>query len=336
MYATKAEFVIQQASSQGGGGGGGLGGLLSGTGLATSQDSMVVQGYLQSREAMTRLEADVGFREHFQSDAIDPFQRLAPDATSEATYRIYSRFVKISYDPSEGIVRLEVVAADPQLAAAWARQLMVYAEEQVDHLTQRLREDQMREARNGYEEAQANLAASQQRLIELQEKFNILSSDTEVGLVVSQIGALESQLTLEKLGLAQMESNPNPNQARMEGVKLRIATLEEEIAELRAKMTVTSSGSSSLAEIQGEMLVAQSDLETRQMMLAQALQAMETARVEANRQVRYLSMSVSPLPTDAPAYPRAFENTLVTLLIFTGIYLMLSMTAAILREQVSA
>ena len=43
-----------------------------------------------------------------------------------------------------------------------------------------------------------------------------------------------------------------------------------------------------------------------------------------------------PTPTDAPAYPRAFENTMVTLLIMLGIYLMVSMTAAILREQVSA
>jgi capsular polysaccharide transport system permease protein len=334
MYATKAEFVIQQAGPQGSGGT--LGGLFSGMGLATSQDSIAVQGYLQSREAMARLEADVGFRAHFQSDGIDAFQRLDPDASLEAAYKVYKRFVKISYDPSEGIIRMEVVAADPEVATAWARQLVTYAEEQVDQLTQRLREDQMRDALQGYDEAQINLATSQRRLIELQERFKILSSETEVTLLVSQISTLESQLTLERLSLTQMEANPNPNQARMEPIKLRIATLEAQIADLRAKMTEDSEGVSSLAEVQGEMLVAQADLETRQMMLAQALQSMETSRVEANRQVRYLSLSVSPLPTDAPAYPRAFENTLVTLMILLGIYLMISMTAAILREQVSA
>jgi capsular polysaccharide transport system permease protein len=63
---------------------------------------------------------------------------------------------------------------------------------------------------------------------------------------------------------------------------------------------------------------------------------METARTEANRQVRYLSLSVSPVAPDEATYPRAFENTMVALLIFAGIYLMISMTAAILREQVSA
>ena len=82
--------------------------------------------------------------------------------------------------------------------------------------------------------------------------------------------------------------------------------------------------------------MAQADAQTRQLLLAQSLQAMEAARTEANRQVRYLSLSVSPVPPDEPTYPRAFENTIVSLLIFAGIYLVLSMTVAILREQVSA
>ncbi|EKD61027.1 MAG: Lipopolysaccharide biosynthesis protein [uncultured bacterium] len=71
-------------------------------------------------------------------------------------------------------------------------------------------------------------------------------------------------------------------------------------------------------------------------MLAQSLQAMESARTQANRQTRYLSMSAPPIAADEATYPRAFENTLVVMLIFAGIYLMISMTIAILREQVTA
>ncbi len=334
MYATRAEFVIQQAGPASSAGQ--LGGLFSGTALATSQDSIAVQGYLQSREAMLRLEEDVGFRAHFQSDRIDPLQRLEPGASLEAAYKVYRNFVKISYDTTEGLIRMEVIAADPKVAAQWAEQLISYAEEQVDHLTQRLRADQMKDAQLGYDEAQAALATSQRQLIQLQERFKVISSESEVGLLTGQIGALESQLTQERLSLAQMQANENPNQARMEPIQRRIATLETEIATIRARMTETSAGNSSLAQVQGELLVAQADLQTRQMILAQSLQAMETARVEANRQVRYLSLSVRPIPPDAPSYPRAFENTAVTLLIMLGIYLMVSMTAAILREQVSS
>jgi capsular polysaccharide transport system permease protein len=334
MYSVRSEFVIQQAGPASSGGS--LGGLFSGTALATSQDSIAVQGYLQSREAMGRLDADLGFRTHFQSPDIDTLQRLEPDSTLEAAYKVYQKFLKISFDTTEGVIRMDVMASDPKIAADWSKQLIGYAEEQVDHLTTRLRDDQMKDAQTAYDDAQAELIASQERLIKLQEDFKVISSETEVGLVVAQISGLENQLTQERLSLAQMESNPEPNQARMEPVKRRIATLEAEVAELRARLTENTGEVTSLAEVQGELLAAQGDLQTRQMLLGTALRAMETARVEANRQVRYLSLSVSPIPPDEPSYPRAFENTLVTMLILLGIYLMVSMTAAILREQVSS
>ena len=69
--------------------------------------------------------------------------------------------------------------------------------------------------------------------------------------------------------------------------------------------------------------------------MAAAATQMESARVEANKQVRYLSLSVAPVPPDEATYPKALQNTIVAFLIFSGVYLMMSLTASILREQVS-
>jgi len=333
LYSTKSEFVIQTAEPPAASG---LGGLLTGTPAANMQDSIIVQGYLMSRDAMLRLEEDVGFRTAFQGGHMDALQRLPDDANMDDTYEVYQKRIQISYDQTEGLIKMEVIAPDPQISVEWSEKLISYAEEQVDHMSKRKRDNTMQDAQKNYEEAEAAVLAAQRRVIELQEKFKVLSSDVEVTLLTQQIGSLESQLTQERLSLAQMEANETPNQARMEPVKRRIATLEEQIAILRAKLTEGDSGGESLARIQGELLIAQADVQTRQMLMAQALQAMENSRVEANRQVRYLSVSVSPVPTDTPAYPRSFENTLVTMLILLGIYLMVSMTVSILREQVSA
>ena len=334
LYATKTEFVIQQAMPQSASSTS-MGGLAN-TPMANMQDSITVQGYLQSRDAMLRLDRDIGFRQVFTDPSIDPIQRLDPDASNEAAYKIYQRNVRVSYDPTEGIIRMEVIAPDPETSVRFSQALIGYAEEQVDQLTQRLREDAMRGARESYDEAEAALLDARQRSVNLQETFKVLSSDVEVSLITGQIGQLEGQLTTDKLSLAQMESNENPNPARMDPLKRRIATLEREISLLRAKLVEEDSSGQSLARVQSELAVAEADAETRQMMLAQALQAMETARIEANRQARYISLSVAPVAPDEATYPRAFENTVVAMLIFAGIYLLLSMTAAILREQVSA
>ena len=72
------------------------------------------------------------------------------------------------------------------------------------------------------------------------------------------------------------------------------------------------------------------------MMLQSALQQVEQTRMEANRQVRYLTTSVEPVASQEPSFPRKFENTILAFLIFSGIYLMISLTASILREQVSS
>jgi capsular polysaccharide transport system permease protein len=333
LYATQSECLIQQADSQSGGT---LGGLFSGTGFATSQDSVTVQSYLQSRDAMLRLDRDIGFKSHFSQEHIDPLLRLEPDGTNEAAYRLYKRMVKIGYDPTEGIVKMEVIAIDPHVSEQYARALIAYAEEQVDHLTQRLRGDQMSGSRDSVQDAEAKMLQSQNRVLELQERLGVIDRVSETSALMGQIANYESQIQDKGLQLQQLLDNARPNQARVDGVKGDISRLAILVAKLRSQLTEGGNATASLARISGQLRMAEIDLETRQAMMQQALQQLETARIEANRQVRYLSLGVSPIAPDEATYPRAFENTLVAFLIFSGIYLMASLTASVLREQVSA
>ena len=333
MYATETEFVIQQAE---GAGTSALGGLFSGTGFATSQDSMTVQSYLTSRDAMLRLDADAGFKAHFSQPFIDPIQRLPENASNEEAFDLYSDVVQIGYDPTEGIVKMEVIAADPETSARYSGLLIDYAEERVDQLTQRLREDQMAGARDSFEEAEQKMLAAQSRVLELQEQLGVLDPVAESGSVMSQITAFETQLREKRLELAQLQANRRPNEARVSGVEGDISRLQGMISELRSEMTDGTGDVASLARVSAQQRVAETDLQTRTALMQQALQQLETARIEANRQVRYLSLGVSPIAPDEPTYPRSFENTLLAFLVFSGIYLMMSLTASILREQVSS
>ncbi len=333
MYATKSEFVIQQAEQPAASG---LGGLLSGTGFATSQDSIAVQSYLQSRESMLRLEDDIGFRAHFEQPWIDALQRLDTDATNEAAYKHYTRHVQIGYDPTEGIIKMEVIAADPDVSAAFSRALITYAEEQVDAMSLRLREDQMRGAMESYREAEMKMEQAQERVLELQERLGVLDPASESASVMSQVSSFETQLAEKRLALRQLLDNPSPNQARVSGVEGDIERLQQLIADLRSQLTNTGAATESLARVSAQLQMAQVDLETRTMMMQESLGQLEAARIEANRQVRYLSSGVNPIPPDEATYPRAFENTLLAFGVFAGIYLMLSLTVSILREQVSA
>lgn len=330
LYATHSQFQIQFASVSGlGGEGNAIAGLQANT------DAVSVQNYLSSRDAMLRLDADMGFRTAFQGPEIDPLKRLPMDATNEETYRLYQKSVKIGYDPTEGMIDMEVIAPTPELSEEFSGALIRYAEARVDQMTARLREDQMQGAVQVYQDAEDKVIAAQERVQELQQSLGVLDPVAEGTVVMNQIATLEGQLAEKRLELGQLQANSRPLQSRVTAVQGDITRLETMIANTRQQLTQDDDSRNSLAKISGELRIAESELTTRQELLAAAAAQMEAARIEANKQVRYLSLSITPVPPDEATYPKAFQNTLVAFLIFSGIYLMLSLTASILREQVS-
>jgi capsular polysaccharide transport system permease protein len=332
LYATNASLRIDQSGSPASGGG--LGGLLSGTGLATSQDAVGVQDYLASMQAMLRLEEDMGFETYFTGPEIDPLLRLPTDPTNEQAYKLYKRLVSIGYDPTEGVIRLEVQSPSPEVSVAFSERLISYAEEQADSLTQKMRQDQMSGAFEALDDAEGKMMTAQNRVLDLQEQLGVLDPQSETASLMGQISTFETQLAEKQLALQQLLDNAQPNAARVAGAEGDIARLETLIASLRSQMTDADGGERSLARISGELRMAEVDLETRTMMMQEALRQVETARIEANRQVTYLSRIVDPVLPQEASYPRAFENTLLAFLVLSGIYLMVSITASILREQV--
>jgi len=332
MYATNSQFLIIQ--SEGGGGASPFGGILP-TQFANSADSIATQAYLQSKDAMLRLNEDTGFKAHFSDPSIDAVQRLAANPTNEQAYKVYKKNVKIGYDPTEGVIRMEVIAADPQLSAAFSESLLEYAEDRVNELSKQKREDGMRDALTGFETAQKNRRDTQEALIRLQIE-NGVDPEAEIVAIRAQITTYEGLLIEKELALSALLDNPRPNKAKVDGARSDVRRLKEQLAKLNVKMNSATEGDNSLAKQAVTMQLAKADLAAADMVLQSAQTAMEQARTEANRQVRYLTVAVQPVAPQEPTYPRRFENTILAFLIFAGIYLMLSLTASILREQVTS
>ncbi len=332
MYATKTEFLILTADGMGGSP---AAGLFSGTAFATGQDSIATQSYLESKDAMLRLDRDVGFRDHFSQPHIDPIQRLDPEATNEKAYKVYRKYIKLGYDPTEGVIRMELSTADPAVSKLFSEKLIEYAEERVDQLSAEKRSDAVKTAVASLEDAKAERRAAQERLVELQEG-TILDPEGEVATIRQLISNVELRLQEKELALNTQLNNSRPNQAKVEALRSEIEVLNAELVKQNARLNEATEDSTSLASQAAEIQMAQADLATADMVLQSALESKRQSEIEANKQVRYLTVSVTPVASQDPTYPRAFENTILAMLVFSGIYLMVSLTASILREQVSS
>lgn len=202
-------------------------GLLSGTQFATNQDSIGVQSFLQSKEAMLRLDQDVGFKSHFDQDWIDPIQRLSPDASNEEAYRTYIKNVRIGYDPTEGVIRMEVIASDPLVSAEFSSWLISHAEERVNDLSQPKRGNQMKDALESFEQAEQEWRDAQEALVQLQQQGAILGPDSVIFNLCAQIAGIETQIQERELELAALLDNARPNQARVAGAEADIRRMTE-------------------------------------------------------------------------------------------------------------
>jgi len=193
----------------------------------------------------------------------------------------------------------------------------------------------MQGASAAYEKAENNFASAQDRIVQLQEQLGVLSPEGEIAAQMTLIQQIETDIQLRQLELIELIDNPRPNKTKVSVLERSIKNRKDLVKKLRLDMTTGAEGVSSLAKITAELQAAQAQLVLRQELLGVALLQLETARVEANRQTRYLSLSVPPVTPDEASYPKAFESTALAALVFAGLFLLISLTASILREQVT-
>ena len=193
----------------------------------------------------------------------------------------------------------------------------------------------MKGAQAGYDDAEAKLTIAQDEVADIQRKLATFDAAASFSLLQGQISELDSMILQKELERAELTANSRPNPTKLKVLDQKLAVLEAKLAEKKMAVTEGVDGKSSIVEVNAALTRAQTNLALRQELLAQSLLSLEASRVEANRQTRYLSMGVEPVQSDQAAYPRAFENTLLSIIIFAGLYLMISLTVSILREQVT-
>ncbi len=111
----------------------------------------------------------------------------------------------------------------------------------------------------------------------------------------AQITHFETELQLKRLRLQALLDNPRPNTAKLSGLKSDIRRLIALLDEMNLEMVDGSQEEQSLADLSLQTLMAQGDLQTRDMMLQRSLENLIQTQQEAGSQVRYLTTNVCPV-----------------------------------------
>ena len=338
MYVSQSALIFKSGASTIPGAGG-LFGSIGGFGNIT--ESVSVQEYIQSRDILERLEAEHGMITHFQSEEIDEFHRLKADASFDEAHKYYnggflrSGKVAVSYDTAEGIMRLEVTAATPEAAQRFSQAIIGYSEELVNSLNERSRNDGVRSAEQKVEEAREEMRDAQRRVSEVQEQLNIFSLESEAGALQSRILAIETEIAELDSQIAKLGTVTNdPNDSRYVPLRLDKELKEEQLAELRARLTGGDRADGpSMARLGADLELAQVDRATANLMYTSALNSLETAIATAESQSTYLETVVQPSKPTKSDKPARLQNTGLVFLISFALYILGLLTISLIREQ---
>ncbi|MEM7743544.1 MAG: hypothetical protein AAF409_07520 [Pseudomonadota bacterium] len=333
LYKSESQFVVRSAEGQGSAGGF-LGALIGGGGGAF--DPNAVETYILSRDVLRLLDSEHGWIAHFQRDDLDFVHKLALDASFEDAYSHYTQMMEISFDPTEGLVILRVIATDPESSERFSRAVIGYAEEMVNRLSDRIQTDSVRDADRNLVQAEERLRIAQEAVAELQKALDIFTVEGEVSAEMTIISGMEVELEALRGRLTNLRRVTSEDDPRVERIRNQVETLKAQIAARRAKMTGSETeGETSLAEINLALTKARFEVEAATAIFSAAIERREVAYAQARQQSRYLELVATPSRPDSPNYPKKIETTALAFFIFLGAYIVGSLTISLIREQAS-
>jgi capsular polysaccharide transport system permease protein len=336
IFVSESSYVVrsphQKSSSSGG-----LGALLGGGGSHFSRaqdDIFTISEFVTSRDAMQVLNEKMDLAKSWQSHQIDLLHRFDPlgwDNSKEALYEYYLKRVNAIVDPLSGITKLTVSVFSPEESFEVNKHILGLAEQKVNMLNDRARNDLIRFAEAEVTIAENKAKAAAQAVSDFRNKEGVVDPEAQTNLHFSHISQLQQELVKTRTQLAQLKvfAPQSPHPPALEQRKI---TLEKEIAK---EMEQITGGKESLATKASIFERLRLEREFAAQQLASALASLETARNEAQRQQLYLETIAKPNLPDTAILPNRFTGVLATFVVSFVVWGVLSMLISGIKEHKS-
>jgi len=335
IYVSESSYVVRSPNKQSASVGG-LGALLEGAGFSgfskAPDDVYAISEYIRSRDALNYLDDKLDLRTAWQSPDIDLFHRFNPlgrDDSREKLYSYYLKRVKVGANPASAITMLTISGFTPEQVLEMNTLLLGKAEELVNILNERGRNDLIRFAENEVKLAEDKAKTAARALSDFRNTEAVVDPEKQTMLHFEQISRLQEELIRTRGQLTQLKVFA-PDSPHPPALELRARTLE---AEIEAETEKITGGEQSLASKAAEYQRLQLEREFADKQLAVAMSALEGARNEAQRQQLYLETIAKPSLPDDATYPKRLRGVLTVFILGLVAWGILAMLLAGVREH---
>jgi len=296
--------------------------MLSGGSVSESpgEDTNIVRDYIHSREMIVALDQALSIRDHYSSDTIDFISRFDAGDSQEKFLAYFRNMVELGIDTTTNISTLRVRAFDPSVSHQIAQTIIKLSEELVNSISSRIVEDSLQFARAEVEAAETRVRAASTAMTRFRSDTNSINPGEETKAVLGIITELESQLAVARTQLIEAQGYMQRSSPQVQVLRGKVDALEKQVIDERKRLSndgETGVNYTTLIDSYQPLLLEQ-ELATKQ--YASTLASLEVARIEAQKQQRYLLPFVPPQIPDEAVEPKRLKSIITVFLGLCIIY----------------
>ncbi|MDL2315844.1 capsule biosynthesis protein [Desulfovibrio sp. OttesenSCG-928-A18] len=318
MYVSESQFAVRSSD--------GLNmpsvaGLLFQTSSSTILDAFIVQEHITSMDMLEKVGARIDLRKHFSDRSRDIYSRLKEEPTREEELEYWRWIVSAAFDLDRGFITVKVKAYTPEMAKAISDAILACSEELVNQMNDRAHQDALRLSREEVALAEKRLVDAQIAMQRFRDDKSILDPSLVAQGLEGVIATLEAEAAQAEAELLAALRVMRENSPRVQILKTKLQALREQLVSERARLSGLDKDGT-LSSVMGDYTQLITEEKFAQEQLVTAMSALESARLRAVSQSRYIVPFQPPTLPQEATYPRPVLFTIFgffAMLILLGI-----------------
>jgi capsular polysaccharide transport system permease protein len=297
-------------------------------------DSYAVVQYLSSRDVIDDLSKTLDLREMFSRPEADWLTRLQLPVSIEELVRYWKNQVDAFYDITNGTIVVRARAFTPDEALQLAQAILASAERLVNDLSARARRDTLRNSEREVRRAERRLKTALARLREFRDREGIIDPRKTADATQALASRIRDEIVRADTELSTIKHYMRADAPSVRMLEARIQSLQTQLRAVESEVTDTEkSRSEVLSRVMGSYEQLESERSFAEKAYQHALEALDRARMNADRQQVYIAGFVQPSLPEEPLYPRRFLNIGIVLFLCCAVWLIGAFMIRTVREH---
>jgi capsular polysaccharide transport system permease protein len=287
-------------------------------------ESQIVTQYIASRAIIDDLDPQLNLRQLFSSSEADWWARLWLPTSAEQLLRYWQGQVDPFYDTSTGTIVVRARAFAPDDALRLAQAIVTSSEKLINELSMRARRDALGYAEAEVATAETRLKAALAAVRDFRDREGLIDPGKAADANATLAAKLRDDLLKANSELATLKAYMRDDAPPVRVLKARIRSLDAQQRALAHEMTASSLPKTApppttpaLSQELGSYEPLDAERKFAETAYQHALEALDRARDNADRQHIYIESFVPPSLPQTALYPHRWRSLgVVTLLGF--------------------